>query len=226
MSASLLESRLRHEFSDTRLLRQALTHRSFSHTHNERLEYLGDSVLSCAVATLLYERFPQFNEGDLSRMRSNLVKQQSLYEIAMALGLPDWLRLGESELAGGGLHRPSILADAFEALLGAILLDAGYDAAAQVVRRIYLPILQNIDLRMLGKDPKTKLQEHLQGNRIPVPTYTIVEVRGPRNEQVFEVECAIPQLSIHIKGTGSSRRAAEQDAAGKVLKDFVGQKAA
>jgi len=226
MSASLLESRIRYEFTNAGLLRQALTHRSFGDVHNERLEYLGDSVLNCVVAALLYERFPKLDEGVLSRVRSNLVRQQALYEIAMALGIAQSLRLGESELASGGLSRPSILADAFEAVLGAIFLDAGFDAAQEVVRRFYIPILQHVDLSTLGKDPKTKLQEHLQGNHIPLPAYSVLSVQGPRHEQVFEVSCAVPQLEAKSLGHGPSRRAAEQDAARKLLNGLLQLQAA
>lgn len=223
---SQLEIHIDYVFGDEALLRQALTHRSHGYIHNERLEYLGDSVLSCAIANLLYDAYSRLDEGLLSRVRSNLVKQQTLFEIAVALNLPSLLKLSESEIASGGLRRPSILADAFEALLGAVFKDGGYQAAEKVVRRIYVPILTNIDPKALGKDPKTRLQEHLQGSRIPLPTYRIVETKGAKHEQVFEVECAVEQLGTTVIGTGPNRRAAEQDAAKKMLHTLAQPEAA
>jgi ribonuclease-3 len=217
MASSPIETHLGYEFADEGLLRRALTHRSFSYLHNERLEYLGDSVLSCAVANLLFETFPALDEGVLSRVRSNLVKQQTLFEIAVALRLSEHLKLGASERESGGLKRPSILADAFEALLGAVFRDGGFEAVSKVVRRIYIPILKNVDPKTLGKDPKTRLQERLQGNRIPLPTYTVLGTRGAQHEQIFEVACAVEQLNMTVTGTGPNRRAAEQDAALRML---------
>jgi ribonuclease-3 len=216
-----LESRLRYEFRNAELLRQALTHRSHSATHNERLEFLGDSVLNCAVAALLFQRFGKLDEGDLSRVRANLVKQQSLYEIAQALNISEGLRLGEGELRSGGFRRPSILADTLEAILGAIFLDGGFDAAQTVIKRLYVPILDHIDPRTLGKDAKTLLQEYLQGHKIPLPTYTVVATHGAAHNQQFEVECAVPKLDVKVSGSGASRRAAEQAAAKKALDDVM-----
>lgn len=221
MPLSPLESRLRYEFRNAELLRQALTHRSHSASHNERLEFLGDSVLNCAVAALLYQRFGKLDEGDLSRVRANLVKQQSLYEIAQALNIADGLRLGEGELRSGGFRRPSILADAFEAILGAIFLDGGFDAAQTVIKRLYVPILDHIDPRTLGKDSKTLLQEYLQGHKIALPTYTVVATHGAAHNQQFEVECAVPKLEVKVSGSGASRRAAEQAAAKKALEEVM-----
>ncbi|MFD1555645.1 ribonuclease III [Paraburkholderia silviterrae] len=221
MPLSPLESRLRYEFRNAELLRQALTHRSHSATHNERLEFLGDSVLNCAVAALLFQRFGKLDEGDLSRVRANLVKQQSLYEIAQALNIADGLRLGEGELRSGGFRRPSILADALEAIFGAIFLDGGFDAAQTVIKRLYIPILDHIDPRTLGKDSKTLLQEYLQGHKIALPTYTVVATHGAAHNQQFEVECTVPKLDVKVSGSGASRRAAEQAAAKKALDEVM-----
>lgn len=221
MPLSQLESRLRYEFRNAELLRQALTHRSHSATHNERLEFLGDSVLNCAVAALLFQRFSKLDEGDLSRVRANLVKQQSLYEIAQALNIADGLRLGEGELRSGGFRRPSILADAFEAIIGAVFLDGGFEAAQGVIKRLYIPILDHIDPRTLGKDAKTLLQEYLQGHKIALPTYTVVATHGAAHNQQFEVECTVPKLDVKVSGSGASRRAAEQAAAKKALDEVM-----
>jgi ribonuclease-3 len=221
MPLSPLESRLRYEFRNAELLRQALTHRSHSATHNERLEFLGDSVLNCAVAALLFQRFSKLDEGDLSRVRANLVKQQSLYEIAQALNVSEGLRLGEGELRSGGFRRPSILADTLEAILGAIFLDGGFEAAQTVIKRLYVPILDHIDPRTLGKDAKTLLQEYLQGHKIALPTYTVVATHGAAHNQQFEVECTVPKLEVKVSGSGASRRAAEQAAAKKALDEVM-----
>ncbi|RZF29517.1 ribonuclease III [Paraburkholderia sp. UYCP14C] len=221
MPLSPLEGRLRYEFRNAELLRQALTHRSHSSTHNERLEFLGDSVLNCAVAALLFQRFGKLDEGDLSRVRANLVKQQSLYEIAQALNISEGLRLGEGELRSGGFRRPSILADTLEAVLGAIFLDGGFEAAQTVIKRLYVPILDHIDPRTLGKDAKTLLQEYLQGHKIALPTYTVVATHGAAHNQQFEVECTVPKLDVKVSGSGASRRAAEQAAAKKALDEVM-----
>ncbi|WP_027214207.1 ribonuclease III [Burkholderia sp. WSM2232] len=221
MPSSPLESRLRYEFRNAELLRQALTHRSHSSTHNERLEFLGDSVLNCAVAALLFQRFGKLDEGDLSRVRANLVKQQSLYELAQALNISEGLRLGEGELRSGGFRRPSILADTLEAVLGAVFLDGGFEAAQTVIKRLYVPILDHIDPRTLGKDAKTLLQEYLQGHKIALPTYTVVATHGAAHNQQFEVECTVPKLEVKVSGSGASRRAAEQAAAKKALDEVM-----
>jgi ribonuclease-3 len=208
-----LQDRLGHAFKDAALLQQALTHRSHSSVHNERLEFLGDSVLNCVVASLLFERYHKIDEGDLSRLRANLVKQQSLYEIAQRLGLSQFLRLGEGELKSGGFRRPSILADTLEALFGAVFLDAGFDAARHVIRSLYIPILDTVDPKTLGKDAKTLLQEFLQGKKIALPQYNVVATHGAAHNQQFEIECLVPKLDIQVFGTGGSRRAGEQAAA-------------
>ncbi|MCC6534569.1 MAG: ribonuclease III [Burkholderiales bacterium] len=204
---------LGHRFHDPALLRTALTHRSHSAQHNERLEFLGDSVLNCAIADELYCRFPALAEGELSRARALLVRQQTLFQRAEALGIGEVLLLGEGELRSGGKKRPSILADALEAIIGAVYVDAGFDTARKVVRTIFDPVLRNADQGVLGKDPKTLLQELLQGRRLPLPQYSIVATEGEAHRQRFKVECIIPSLSIRVTGEGMSRRAAEQDAA-------------
>lgn len=213
MDVMLLQNRLGHVFKDSALLQQALTHRSHSSLHNERLEFLGDSILNCVVASLLFERYTKIDEGDLSRLRANLVKQQSLYEIAQRLELYQFLRLGEGELKSGGFRRPSILADTLEALFGAIFLDAGFDSARDVIRALYIPILDSVDPKTLGKDAKTLLQEYLQGKKIALPQYNVVATHGAAHNQEFEIECLVPKLDIQVFGTGGSRRAGEQAAA-------------
>ncbi len=208
-----LEQALGHAFGEPALLRQALTHRSYGQPHNERLEFLGDSVLNCAMASLLFERFGKLDEGDLSRLRSNLVKQQALVDIAQRLGLSRHLLLGEGELRSGGMRRPSILGDTVEALIGGVFIDAGFDRAYAVIRALYDPILRSVDPRTLGKDAKTLLQEYLQGKKLPLPVYAVVATHGAAHSQTFEVECAVPKLGIQVLGSGGSRRAAEQAAA-------------
>lgn len=217
MDVTLLQNRLSHTFKDAGLLQQALTHRSHSSVHNERLEFLGDSILNCVVASLLFDRYSKIDEGDLSRLRANLVKQQSLYEIAQRLELSQFLRLGEGELKSGGFRRPSILADTLEALFGAIFLDAGFNAARDVIRSLYIPILDSVDPKTLGKDAKTLLQEYLQGKKIALPQYNVVATHGAAHNQEFEIECLVPKLDIQVFGTGGSRRAGEQAAAKRAL---------
>jgi ribonuclease-3 len=217
MNLDALQQQLGHRFADASLLRQALTHRSFGHPNNERLEFLGDSVLNCVVAAMLYRHFGRIDEGDLSRLRANLVKQQSLYEIAQRLGLSQHLLLGEGELKSGGFRRPSILGDTLEAIVGAVFLDGGFEAAQSVIRTLYEPVLHSVDPRTLGKDAKTLLQEYLQGKKLPLPLYAVVATHGAAHNQLFEVECAIPKLKIQVLGSGASRRAAEQAAARRAL---------
>jgi len=213
MANAALLSRLGYQFENPGLLRQALTHRSHSTPHNERLEFLGDGVLNCVIASLLYDRFPRLPEGDLSRLRASLVNQDTLSRLASALDLGNELRLGEGELKSGGFRRPSILADALEALVGAIFLDGGFDRAADTIRTIYAPLLDALDPDRLGKDPKTLLQEYLQGKRLPLPQYNVVSVKGEAHDQQFQVECVIADLEIRAAGEGQSRRSAEQSAA-------------
>lgn len=214
---SHLQEVLNYQFKNQALLEQALTHRSHNAKHNERLEFLGDSVLNFIVASLLYMQFERVDEGDLSRLRANLVKQATLAEIAQTLKLADYLRLGEGELKSGGFRRPSILSDALEAVFGAVYLDGGFEAAASVVSQQYEPILLNIDPKTLGKDPKTLLQEMLQGRRLDLPLYLVIATHGAAHSQLFDVECRIDKLDIVVQASGSSRRAAEQSAALKAI---------
>jgi len=212
-SVSSLESALGHTFTTPALLEQALTHRSHSAKHNERLEFLGDAVLNFVVAALLFQRFPTLDEGDLTRLRANLVKQSTLAEVATELALPTHLRLGEGELKSGGFRRPSILADAFEAILGAVYLDAGFDAVARVLAALYETRLAHLNPQTQGKDAKTRLQELLQARKLDLPTYQVVATHGAAHAQTFEVACVIPALDIHVTAGGGSRRVAEQAAA-------------
>jgi len=217
MSRDRLQAALGYQFADSGLLTQALTHRSFGTPHNERLEFIGDSVLNCVVARALFDRFPELDEGTLSRLRAGLVKQDALHAHAVGLALGELLRLGEGELRSGGHRRPSILADALEAVFGAIFLDAGFDAASGVIDRLYAASVSAIDPRTAGKDPKTALQEWLQARRHPLPHYEMAQVRGEAHAQEFEVSCRIPALMLETKGRGASRRAAEQQAARAAL---------
>ncbi|MEO8023249.1 MAG: ribonuclease III [Polaromonas sp.] len=212
-----LQARLEHAFSNPRLLQQALTHRSFSADHNERVEFLGDSVLNLAVAGLLYERLSELPEGDLSRVRANLVKQDTLHKLAVQLGLPQLLRLGEGEAKSGGQKRPSILADALEAVIGAVYLDAGFDQADQLVRRLFQDVEINPTMQAIGKDPKTELQEWLQGRKMNLPIYRVVGTQGAAHQQTFDVECEISEYGRAERGIGGSRRAGEQAAAAAML---------
>jgi ribonuclease-3 len=202
-----------HRFADPELLRRALTHRSYGASHNERLEYLGDSVVNCVVALELYHKFPRLSEGELSRLRAHLVNQQSLAASAQQFSFGEWLLLGEGEQKSGGARRPSILADAVEAVVGAAFLDGGFEAARRVVRVLLGEAFDAIDPAVSGKDPKTMLQEYLQARKLALPQYSIVATRGEAHEQHFEVECVIAELGIRALGEGASRRSAEQDAA-------------
>jgi ribonuclease-3 len=208
-----VSARLGYRFQDSRRLRQALTHRSYGAAHNERLEFLGDGLLNCIIAWLLFRRFPGLTEGHLSRLRANLVNQDCLSRLAQTLDLGEHLLLGEGELKSGGFRRPSILADALEAILGAVFLDGGFEATAEVVGRLYDPLLNELDPSAQGKDPKTLLQELLQGRRLPLPRYNVIGVRGEAHEQQFHLECLIPELDVRTEGEGPSRRSAEQNAA-------------
>jgi ribonuclease-3 len=200
-------------FNQPELLRQALTHRSHSFPHNERLEFLGDSVLNCAVAGLIFHHFPDLTEGSLSRIRANLVNQKVLAELAQRLELGKLIRLGEGELKSGGNSRPSILADGLEAVLGAIYLDGGFTHAEKIVATLFTSYLQELDARTLGKDPKTLLQEYLQSRRLGLPQYAIVATSGEAHQQQFRVECVISKPDIRTIGEGPTRRSAEQHAA-------------
>lgn len=208
-----LEAALSYTFHRAELLNQALTHRSYSAQHNERLEFIGDAALNCVIALALYQQFPNLPEGDLSRLRANLVNRHFLYQHAQRLQLRSYIKLGEGELRSGGAERPSIISDALEAVFGAILLDGGFTAAQSVIQGLYASDLARIDPRELDKDPKTRLQEFLQGQRYALPEYKVVQISGEAHRQTFEVSCLIAALDINCVGKGASRRAAEQEAA-------------
>lgn len=212
-----IEQRLGYAFRDQALLARALTHRSHGAEHNERLEFVGDAVLNCVVAAALYSRFPQLPEGDLSRMRANLVNRDCLLLRAQDLGIQGLVRLGEGELRSGGASRPSILADAAEALFGAIFLDGGFDAARKVIEQCYAEPINAVDPAVSGKDPKTRLQEWLQAKGMPLPEYAISGVEGEAHRQSFTVTCRVTALNRATTGRGSSRRIAEQEAARAAL---------
>ena len=217
MKLDALQKAIGHRFSRLELLQQAVTHRSFGSPHNERLEFLGDSVVNCVTAIALFERFSELREGDMSRLRANLVRQEALHRLAEGLKLGEYLRLGEGEMKSGGHRRPSILADALEAIFAAVFLDAGFEAAKSVIDRLYGPSLASLDPARALKDPKTALQEWLQGRRMPLPKYSLADARGEAHQQEFEVECEITGLGLKTRGIGVSRRAAEQQSAQRAL---------
>ncbi|MBC7943852.1 MAG: ribonuclease III [Burkholderiales bacterium] len=208
-----ISERLGYSFAQPELLRRALTHRSHNANNNERLEFLGDSVLNCLIADALYQQFPRLSEGELSRLRASLVNQQTLYEVAQSLNLGEHVLLGEGELKSGGFRRPSILADALEAVLAAVFLDGGFARVQQVVHDLFAPLLRGLDPGAILKDPKTVLQEYLQARRIALPQYSVRATRGEAHEQEFQVECTIAELNVQAVGEGMSRRSAEQNAA-------------
>ena len=212
-SHAALQTRLQHTFADPKLLGLALTHRSFGTSHNERLEFLGDSVLNLAVSKMIYTALHDLPEGDLSRVRANLVKQDTLHRLAVDLGLEGMVRLGEGEMRSGGQQRPSILADALEAIIGAVFLDAGFDAAQALVFRLFDNVDMSPTMIAAAKDPKTELQEWLQARRWQLPMYRVVGTTGAAHQQTFDVECEVPELKQSQRGIGSSRRSGEQAAA-------------
>ncbi|MDO9148840.1 MAG: ribonuclease III [Hydrogenophaga sp.] len=216
-----LQKRLNHNFANPRLLERALTHRSFTSDHNERLEFLGDSVLNLAVSGLLFDKLSQLPEGDLSRVRANLVKQDTLFQIASTLNLASSLRLGDGEKRSGGHKRPSILADALEAIIGAVYLDAGFEIAAALVHRLYSDVELNAQMSAMGKDPKTELQEWLQARKMKLPAYRVVATLGEAHKQTFDVECTITETGRSERGIGASRRAGEQAAAAAMLQHLM-----
>lgn len=219
-SLEALQQRIAYRFRRPELLRRALTHRSFGSDHNERLEFLGDAVLSAAVSAMLYERFGGSDEGDLTRVRAHLVREDSLYRAALNLGLSDVLRLSDGEARGGGAQRASILADALEALIGAICVDGGFDPARALVQQLFGELIATTEVDRWTKDAKTELQEWLQARKLPVPSYRILATRGQAHAQIFEVECAVPMLGLGERGEGRSRRAAEQEAARRMLESL------
>ena len=212
-----LQRRLGYRFVQIGLLSRALTHRSFGADHNERLEFLGDAVLNVAVSSLLYERFSGSDEGDLTRVRAHLVREDSLHRVALMLGLPEVMRLSDGETRGGGAQRASILADAVEAIIGAVHLDGGYGAALELVRSLVGEVIHATEADSWTKDAKTELQEWLQARRMAVPVYRIMATRGEKHAQTFDVECAVPTLALAERGEGRSRRLAEQEAARRLL---------
>ena len=208
-----LRANIGYQFNNAAILTQALTHRSFAANNNERLEFLGDSVLNFIVAHQLYNRFDKLPEGDLSRLRAALVKESTLSEIAASLNIGEALKLGEGELKSAGYKRPSILADALEAIVGAVYLDGGFVAAETLVLKLYAQKLANIDPKIIDKDAKSQLQEYLQGKKIELPDYNVVSIEGEAHAQTFKIECMIQKLHISTVGEGTSRRIAEQQAA-------------
>ena len=216
-SHARIERAIAHAFTNSSLLQTALTHRSHSTPHNERFEFIGDSILNAVIARELFDRFPNLPEGDLSRLRANLVRQDSLHQLALSLSLGTYLRLGEGELKSGGAQRPSILADALEAIVGAVWLDAGLDIVSKVITRLYADKLDDIVPGQPIKDAKTRLQEYLQSRRLPLPKYVLKATEGEAHVQQFVVACLIDSLELQTEGSGGSRRAAEQIAAERAL---------
>lgn len=208
---------LGHVFSQPQLLQQALTHRSAASINNERLEFMGDAILSFVVSTELYQRFADIDEGRLSRLRATLVKGETLAEIARGLALGDYLVLGSGELKSGGFRRDSILADALEAVIGAVYLDSDIATTRDLVLRLLAPRLEQLHPAMALKDPKTRLQETLQSRALPLPEYTVLKMTGKSHCQSFTVGCKVAALDMYATAEGSSRRKAEQHAAEKIL---------
>ena len=225
MTLSELELKLGHKFTKAVLLEQALTHRSFGAVHNERLEFLGDSILNCCIASMIFDQFPLMPEGELSRLRANLVNQSVLAAISVDLGLSNLLRLGDGEIKTGGEHRPSILGDALEAVLGAIYLDAGFASASRVVSVLFATRMDSVRDVKPVKDAKTGLQEWLQGKHLPLAEYKVKRVEGESHRQIFHVECEVVMLGVRADGSGLSRRLAEQEAAAHALVTLTQQRA-
>ena len=223
LTLQALQERIGYSFKDAQKLQQALTHRSFGAQHYERLEYLGDAVINLIVSDLLYQALPDLPEGQLSRIRSNLVRQDSLHQLALKLGISQCLRLGEGEAKSGGAKRPSILADALEALLGAVYLDAGYETAQRIAKTWLEDIQVDMNMRQTAKDAKTELQEWLQARKMPLALYTVIGTVGAAHEQTFDVECYVPSLKKTERGIGNTRRAGEQAAAEAILATIKGK---
>ena len=208
-----LEKKINYTFADLSLLEQALTHRSFKAKNNERLEFLGDSILNFIVAEILFHKFPALSEGDLSRLRSDLVKSKTLSDIAIKLDLGNYVRLGEGELKSAGWRRPSILADCLEAIMAAIYLDSNLETVKQFISTWFYDLIENIDPKKIDKDAKSLVQELLQAQQISRPKYTIASISGEAHAQTFDVLCEIEKLGIHSTGQATSRKEAEQIAA-------------
>jgi ribonuclease III len=216
-----LIGRLGYQFKNPALLSQALTHRSFAANNNERLEFLGDGALNFIIANQLYQRFLKLPEGDLSRLRAQLVKESTLSEIAFSLNIGDALKLGEGELKSAGWRRPSILADALEAIIGAVYSDGGFASAEALVLKLYTEKLANIDPKIIDKDAKSQLQEYLQGKKMELPDYNVISIEGEAHAQTFKIACVVEKLNICTQGEGASRRIAEQQAAQLALEDIM-----
>ena len=224
MTIDSLVKHIGYPFNNPSLLTQALTHRSFSGNNNERLEFLGDGALNFIIANQLYLRFAKLPEGDLSRLRAQLVKESTLAEIAFGLNIGDALKLGEGELKSAGWRRPSILADALEAIIGAVYIDGGYLAAEALVLKLFEDKLSHIDPKMIDKDAKSLLQEYLQGRKIELPDYNVLSIAGEAHAQTFKMQCVIAKLNISAEGEGASRRVAEQQAAQLALEKITESK--
>ena len=221
MKLEKIQKILKYNFSQIELLEQALTHRSFSHGfNNERLEFLGDSVLSLVISENIYQREPTASEGELSRIRASLVKQEALAQVARDINLGDYIKLGSGELKSGGFRRSSILSDTLEAILGAIYLDAGFEQARETTIALYQDYLRNLPDVKSQKDAKTRLQEHMQSKQIDLPEYLLVQTVGKSHDQTFTVTCKIESLGLQSTGKGLSRKKAEQDAACKALQQL------
>jgi ribonuclease III len=216
-----LEQRLGYAFKQTDLLQQALTHKSFGSPHYERLEFLGDAVLNVAVSDVLFQQFSGQDEGDLTRIRAHLVRQDTLHRLASSLGFSALLRLSEGEAKGGGAQRPSILADALEAVIGAVYLDGGFEEARALVGRLFKPLVEQTTVDIWQKDAKTALQEWLQGRKLPLPIYRVLATRGKAHEQTFVIECTLESQGWSVTGEGASKRLAEQAAAQQALKKLT-----
>jgi len=221
MSTDNLASRLGYQFKNAALLAQALTHRSYASNNNERLEFLGDGALNFIIANQLYNRFSKLPEGDLSRLRAQLVKESTLCEIAISLSIGESLKLGEGEMKSAGWKRPSILADALEAIVGAVYIDGGHLAAEALVLQLFNERISQIDPKIIDKDAKSQLQEYLQARKIALPDYNVVIIEGEAHAQTFKIACIIEKLNINVAGEGTSRRNAEQQAAQLALEKIL-----
>lgn len=219
----MLQNALGYQFKDSTLLEQALTHRSVGSVNNERLEFLGDAILGFIVADAFYRRFPKATEGQMSRLRATLVKGKTLATLARNVDLGEYLVLGTGELKSGGHRRESILAGAFEAIVGAVYLDGGIDSAGDLVRRLLAEQIAQLSPESVEKDAKTLLQELAQSHKLPLPVYNLVSVEGEAHQQIFTVECKVELLTHVTGGSGASRRMAEQEAAGKALAEITQQ---
>ena len=213
----ILEKSIKYKFKDDKLLALAMTHRSHSGMNNERLEFLGDSILNFVVADLLFKKFNDLDEGDLSRLRSQLVKEEPLSKLGNGLKIGDFLNLGVGELKSSGWRRPSILADAFEALIGGIFIDGGMKSAYKFIEDSYTDLIEKINPKEIYKDPKTILQEFLQAQKVPLPSYEVVNVEGEAHNQLFTVTCVVSKFDVKVEGGGRSRKIAEQEAAKEAM---------